>query len=69
MDNHQIKARIGEMTPEEKAGQLIQLPTRLFGNGDSELTGTHHRLHMAAEEKWLVASLLGRLDTDSIWML
>lgn len=51
MDNHQIKALIGEMTPEEKAGQLTQLPTRLFGNSDSELAGTDDRLHMADEEK------------------
>ena len=66
MDNNQIRALIGKMTPEEKAGQLTQLPTRLFGNNESELTGTDNRLRITDEEKWLAGSLLGRLDANSM---
>ena len=47
MDNNQIRALIGKMTPEEKAGQLTQLPTRLFGNNESELTGTDNKIGRA----------------------
>lgn len=66
MDKNQIKELIGKMTPEEKAGQLTQLPTRLYGKCYSELTGTDNKLHITDQEKWLAGSLLGPLDADSM---
>ena len=40
MDRNQIKVLIRQMTLEEKAGQVTQLPSRYFAIQGSQLTGT-----------------------------
>ena len=44
MDRNQIKVLIRQMTLEEKAGQVTQLPSRYFAIQGSQLTGTETKL-------------------------
>lgn len=66
MDRNQIKILIRQMTLEEKAGQVTQLPSRYFAIQGSQLTGTETKLGISEEKKWLCGSILGKLDADSM---
>lgn len=66
MDRNQIKILIRQMTLEEKAGQVTQLPSRYFAIQGSQLTGTKTKLGISEEKKWLCGSLLGKLDAESM---
>lgn len=66
MDRNQIKVLIRQMTLEEKAGQVTQLPSRYFAIQGSQLTGTETKLGISEEKKWLCGSILGKLDAVSM---
>ena len=61
MDRNQIKVLIRQMTLEEKAGQVTQLPSRYFAIQGSQLTGTETKsLGSVKKKKWLCGSILGK---------
>lgn len=64
MNKTNILDIIKNMTIEEKAGQLTQLPSMYFDIDSSMLTGT--ACNFDIEKKWLVGSILGKLDAKSM---
>ena len=66
MDRNQIKVLIRQMTLEEKAGQVTQLPSRYFAIQGSQLTGTETKLGISEEKKWLCGSILGKPILDML---
>lgn len=66
MDRKQIKALIQQMSLEEKAGQVTQLSSRYFSIQESQLTGTERELGITEDEKWMVGSILGKMDAGSM---
>lgn len=66
MANDLAKTLLSQMTLEEKAGQITQLPTKCFAVQGGELTGTSSRLGITEEQKWMAGSVLGKLDAASM---
>ena len=61
-----VQALLQNMTIQEKAGQVTQLPTRYFKIRGSQLTGTETKLGISEDQKWLAGSILGKLDAESM---
>lgn len=54
-----LDALVGQMTLEEKIGQMVQLTPDLFGAESSVITGPLKRLGMQQKDIWLCGSVVG----------
>lgn len=62
MKKEDIKKLISKMTLEEKIGQVTQIRTSYYYHSDTLATGTESKLKITEEEKWMIGTVLGKLD-------
>lgn len=62
MKKEDIKKLISKMTLEEKIGQVTQIRTSYYYHSDTLATGTASKLKITEEEKWMIGTVLGKLD-------
>lgn len=62
MKKEDIKELISKMTLEEKIGQVTQIRTSYYYHSDTLATGTASKLKITEEEKWMIGTVLGKLD-------
>lgn len=62
MKKEDIKKLLSKMTIEEKIGQLTQIRTSYYYHSDTLATGTASKLKITEDEKWMIGTVLGKLD-------
>lgn len=66
MNTTQIEALVEQMTRMEKIGQMTQITTSFFNVDGAQATGTASRMKDVEQHKWIVGSVLGKLDASSM---
>ncbi len=66
MNTIQIEALVKQMTRLEKIGQMTQITTSFFNVDGAKATGTASRMKDVEQHKWIVGSVLGKLDAASM---
>lgn len=64
MKNEEIKNLLSNMTLEEKIGQLTQIRTSCYCNSNTSATGTASKLKITKDQKWMIGTVLGKLDAE-----
>lgn len=67
MKNEEIKTLLSKMTLEEKIGQLTQIRTSYYYNSNTSATGTVSKLKFTKEQKWMIGTVLGKLDAKMMF--
>ncbi|NYC09089.1 beta-glucosidase [Clostridium beijerinckii] len=67
MKNEEIKILLSKMTLEEKIGQLTQIRTSYYYNSNTSATGTVSKLKFTKEQKWMIGTVLGKLDAKMMF--
>lgn len=62
MKKEEIKKLVSNMTLEEKIGQLTQIRTSYYNNMNTSGTGTKSKLNINNNQKWMIGTVLGKLD-------
>lgn len=62
MKKEDIKTLLSNMTLEEKIGQLTQIRTSYYYNSNTSATGTASKLKITKDQKWMIGTVLGKLD-------
>ncbi|BCZ47362.1 beta-glucosidase [Clostridium gelidum] len=64
MKKEDIKELLSKMTLEEKIGQLTQIRTSYYYNSNTSATGTASKLKITKDQKWMIGTVLGKLDAE-----
>lgn len=67
MKNEEIRTLLSKMTLEEKIGQLTQIRTSYYYNSNTSATGTVSKLKFTKEQKWMIGTVLGKLDAKMMF--
>lgn len=62
MRKEEIKKLVSNMTLEEKIGQVTQIRTSYYNNLNTSGTGTKSKLNISDKQKWMIGTVLGKLD-------
>lgn len=62
MKKEEITDLLSKMTLEEKVGQLTQIRTSYYCYSGTSATGTDSKLHITKNQKWMIGTVLGKLD-------
>jgi beta-glucosidase len=69
MKNEEIKNLLSKMTLEEKIGQLTQIRTSYYYNSNTSATGTASKLKITKDQKWMIGTVLGKLDAEMMFKI
>lgn len=69
MKNEDIKSLLSRMTLEEKLGQLTQIRTSYYYNYNTSATGTVSKLKITEDQKWMIGTVLGKLDAKTMYKI
>lgn len=69
MKSEDIKSLLSRMTLEEKLGQLTQIRTSYYYNNNTSATGTASKLKITKDQKWMIGTVLGKLDAKTMYKI